>query len=144
MSDIFLVLAGLMLGLSFLGGPYLWFIPFGIIALVFGWLNRPKKILPSLTRPITDKLDRLVRIESKGTEFISLEELIEEKSSQTVLQLSKSWQEVENDVEQFIYETLVFFKSMMPNVYTAAVFFPSKAPGYFELKAFCSESSDVL
>lgn len=144
MSDIFLVLSGLLLGLSFLGGLYLWFIPLGLMALFFGWLNRPKKHIPVFAKPITDRIDKLVRVEPKGTQFVTQAELDGENESRVVVQHNKLWQEIESDVEQHIYDTLTLFKKLLPQIYTAAVFFPSRNPDYFELKTFCSESDGVL
>ncbi|HSQ42270.1 MAG TPA: sensor domain-containing diguanylate cyclase [Fibrobacteraceae bacterium] len=146
MTDIFLVLAGFLMGLSFLGGFYLFCIPVGIIALVFGWLNRPKSgsAPPSLTKPITERLEKFVRPQPAGTQFVSEKEPQEYNEPSSALSRRKIWEEVENDVEECLYDALQLIKKLMPDIYTAAVFFPSKLPGHFEMKSFCSESASVV
>ncbi|MFA6623298.1 MAG: hypothetical protein WCS54_04235, partial [Fibrobacteraceae bacterium] len=42
MSDALYVLSGLLLGLAFQGGLWLFSIPFAVISFVLGWLNRPQ------------------------------------------------------------------------------------------------------
>ena len=148
MTDVFLVLSGFLMGLSFLGGFYLFCIPVGIIAFAFGWLNRPRQgngsSTMSLTKPITERIEKFVRPQPSGTKFVSENEPQEYNEPSSALSRRKVWEEVENDVEDCLYESLQLIKKLMPDVYTAAVFFPSKLPGHFELKSFSSESSGVV
>jgi diguanylate cyclase (GGDEF)-like protein len=142
-----MVLAGFLLGLSCLGGFYLFCIPVGIICLVLGWLNRPKNGGGgglSLSKPITERIEKFVRPQPAGTRFVSDNEPQEYNEPSSALSRRKVWEEVENDVEDCLYEALQLIKKLMPDVYTAAIFFPSKLPSHFELKSFCSESSGVV
>lgn len=148
MTEMFMVLAGFLLGLSCLGGYYLFGIPVGIIALVFGWLNRPKSMGMgggmALSKPITERIEKFVRPQAAGTKFVSENEPQEYNEPSSALSRRKVWEETENDVEDCLYEALQLIKKLMPDIYTAAVFFPSKLPNHYELKSFCSESSGVV
>ena len=41
-SEILFVVAGLLVGLSFLNGMFLFLIPFAVVAFVLAWMNRPR------------------------------------------------------------------------------------------------------
>jgi len=116
MTDIFLVLAGFLMGLSFLGGFYLFCIPVGVVALVFGWLNRPKGIgssTMSLPKPITERIEKFVRPQPVGTKFVSENEPQEYNEPSSALSRRKVWEEVENDVDDCLYEALQLVKKLM-------------------------------
>ncbi len=146
LTDVFHVLAGFLLGLSFLGGYFLFFIPLGIIALVFGWLNRNSRNghTITLTKPITERLDRLVRPKSVGTEYVVESEVRETQKENPMPQSSrKVMEDIEAEIDGTLHEALLLVKNLIPHVNTAAIFFPSKTFGQFEMRLFVSGSNVI-
>ncbi len=54
MSDILYVISGLLLGLAFQGGIWLFLIPFALVSAALAWLNRPK--LPESATAMINKV----------------------------------------------------------------------------------------
>jgi diguanylate cyclase (GGDEF)-like protein len=146
MTEVLYILAGFLFGLSFLGGFYLFSIPVGLVALLLGFLNRPKAGAVPSVQKMTERMDRIVRAPQtqSSPKFLSDNEPQEYNEPSSSLKRKQIWDEVDNEVSSTLYEALQVLKSLLPDAFTVAIFFPSRVPGHYELKAFASESSSVI
>lgn len=156
MSDALYVLSGLLLGLAFQGGLWLFSIPFAVISFVLGWLNRPQ--LPATPVPasptaanarITRKTDstavaRILRtlpvtaISDLRTAFDQEKKEFNDPTAE--LKVDQVWMKAETQLDTSFRYVLQALKTLIPNVHTAAVFFPGRKSGTLVLRQFVSDS----
>ena len=156
MSDALYVLSGLLLGLAFQGGLWLFSIPFAVISFVLGWLNRPQ--LPATPAPasptaanarITRKTDstavaRILRtlpvtaISDLRTAFDQEKKEFNDPTAE--LKVDQVWMKAETQLDTSFRYVLQALKTLIPNVHTAAVFFPGRKSGTLVLRQFVSDS----
>ena len=146
MTEILYIVAGFLFGLSFLGGFYLFAFPLGLVALLLGFLNRPKPGTVPATQKMTERLDRIVRPPQtqSSPKFIADNEPSEYNEPSSSLKRKQIWDEVESEVDATLYEALQVLKFLVGDAYTVSVFFQSRKAGCFELKVFAGESSSVI
>ena len=146
MTEVLYILAGFLFGLSFLGGFYLFCIPVGLVAMLLGFLNRPKPGAVPTTQKMTERMDRIVRPPQtqSNPRFISEHEPAEYNEPSTSIKRKQIWDEVEAEVDATLYDALQILKSLLPGAYTVSIFFQSRVAGHFDLKVFASESSSVI
>ncbi len=146
MTEVLYVLAGFLFGLSFLGGFYMFCAPLGVVALLLGFLNRPKGNKVPSVQKMTERMDRIVRPPQtqSNPKFIADNEPQEYNEPSSSLKRKQIWDEVESEVDATLYDALQVLKSLMPGIYTASIFFQSRKAGCFEMKIFASESSSVV
>jgi len=146
MTEVLYILAGFLFGLSFLGGFYLFCFPLGLVALLLGFLNRPKHGAVPPVQKMTERMDRIVRPPQtqSNPKFIADNEPMEYNEPSSSLKRKQIWDEVENEVDSTLYEALQVLKTLIPDAFTVGVFFQSRKAGCFELKVFASESSSVI
>lgn len=142
MTEAFFILGGFLLGLSFLGGYYLFFLPVAAICIWWARLNRPSNSV-ILARK-TDRIEKVVSPNPSGTRFDVEAEPGEHNEPFGHAARKKLREDVEAEVDACLYEAMIALKQLLPQIYTACVFFPSRRQGFLELKTFVSESSGVI
>lgn len=141
MTELFFLLSGLLFGMGFLGGFYFYCIPFGVICLIFGWMNRPRQYINSPTiqmAPLTDLPDK--------TEMKFIQETDAEKDRGEVIdkiQKKKFKLEVENEVDLNLYKSANLLRKLL-RCQTVLILFPGNREKTLQLKIFDSELSSII
>ena len=60
-AEILFVVAGLLLGLAFQGGMFLFLIPFAVVAFVLACMNRPRLAGPNSQQPATTPIPTIFK-----------------------------------------------------------------------------------
>lgn len=158
MSDILYVISGLLLGLAFQGGIWLFLIPFAVVSAVLGWLNRPR--LPDSatammskvsSNPTTDgtsiggifrKVPPTSQHPDLRTVFNTRETDFSEPTSK--LKIDQIWSKADSELDQSINFLLKALKAILPKAHTLAVFFLQGKDDALVLRTFLSDSDQVV
>jgi diguanylate cyclase (GGDEF)-like protein len=144
MTELLFALSGLLFGLAFLGGYYLYAIPFGIISLVLAYLNRTGSGSDH-RKKMTEKIERIVRTTATQTpeSRTSFQMEIEDYNIPKIQEFSKSMiLQVEQDVDTLLQNGCNLLKRLMPGVHSVAVFFPM-GKGLMQLRLIISDCTEV-
>lgn len=126
MSDILFVLSGLLLGLAFKGGMWLFLVPFACVACALAFMNRPKlpgsaktSNLPVVTRAI--RATGLVPATSPNlhSEFKDVPQEYNEPNS--TLKVNQIWNRADADVDKAYHDLLVGLKGLVPSSNTLII-----------------------
>jgi len=158
MSDILYVISGLLLGLAFQGGIWLFLIPFAVISAVLGWLNRPR--LPDSATAMMNKVssNSTTDATSIGGIFRKVPPTSEHPDLRTVfntretdfseptskLKIDQIWSKADSELDQSINYLLKALKVILPKVHTFAVFFLQGKEDSLVLRTFLSDSDQVI
>lgn len=126
-SEILFVVSGFLLGLSFLGGMFLFLIPFSVVAFVLAWMNRPRLAGPgasTATLPVITLKNR-----ATGTTPVVAPDLRSEfrngngmaNEPEAALKVSQVWARANADINRAMTDLLLAVKSIVPNVNSALV-----------------------
>lgn len=126
-SEILFVVSGLLLGLAFQGGMFLFLIPFAVVAFVLGWMNRPRLAGPGTS---TATLPVIVKGGSTGMTPIVAPDLRSEfrngngmaNEPEAALKVSQVWARANADINRAMTDLLLALKGIVPNVNSALVF----------------------
>lgn len=127
-SEILFVVAGLLVGLSFLNGMFLFLIPFAVVAFVLAWMNRPRLAGPgasTATLPVITLKNR-----ATGTTPVVAPDLRSEfrngngmaNEPEAALKVSQVWARANADINRAMMDLLLALKGVIPNVNSALVF----------------------
>ena len=127
-SEILFIVAGLLLGLSFLNGMFLFLIPFAVVAFVLAWMNRPRLAGPgasTATLPVITLKNR-----ATGTTPVVAPDLRSEfrngngmaNEPEAALKVSQVWARANADINRAMMDLLLALKGIVPNVNSALVF----------------------
>ena len=127
-SEILFIVAGLLLGLSFLNGMFLFLIPFAVVAFVLAWMNRPRLAGPgasTATLPVITLKNR-----ATGTTPAVAPDLRSEfrngngmaNEPEAALKVSQVWARANADINRAMMDLLLALKGIVPNVNSALVF----------------------
>ncbi|MDR1759108.1 MAG: GGDEF domain-containing protein [Fibrobacter sp.] len=153
-SDVLFLSAGFFLGLSFQGGMWFFLIPFALVALVFGWLNRPRFPVPPQSTRGTAKNDATAvgMILRKAVPPITKPQLrttFEREAAEfneptSKMKIDQLWTTVESELDASLRFGLQALKSLLPNAHSVLLFFEGKAPGTLVLRQFISDEPDSV
>ena len=127
-SEILFIVAGLLVGLSFLNGMFLFLIPFAVVAFVLAWMNRPRLAGPgasTATLPVITLKNR-----ATGTTPVVAPDLRSEfrngngmaNEPEAALKVSQVWARANADINRAMMDLLLALKGVIPNVNSALVF----------------------
>ncbi|MDD5943400.1 sensor domain-containing diguanylate cyclase [Fibrobacter sp.] len=127
-SEILFIVAGLLVGLSFLNGMFLFLIPFAVVAFVLAWMNRPRLAGPgasTATLPVITLKNR-----ATGTTPVVAPDLRSEfrngngmaNEPEAALKVSQVWARANADINRAMIDLLLALKGIVPNVNSALVF----------------------
>ena len=127
-SEILFIVAGLLVGLSFLNGMFLFLIPFAVVAFVLAWMNRPRLAGPgasTATLPVITLKNR-----ATGTTPVVAPDLRSEfrngngmaNEPEAALKVSQVWARANADINRAMMDLLLALKGIVPNVNSALVF----------------------
>lgn len=129
-AEILFIVAGLLLGLAFRGGPFLFLIPFAIVAFVLAWLNRPRLAGPSGQN--TTGTIPVITIGSRSTannpvvspDIISANRNVANMANEpmSALKVNQVWARANADINRAMTDMLGSLKILIPGVNTAIVF----------------------
>ena len=118
MSDILFVLSGLLLGLAFKGGMWLFLIPFAGVACALAFMNRPR--LPggkTANIPVVTKAIRATGLVPATTpdlrsEYKDVKQEYNEPNS--TLKVNQVWNRADADIDKAFHDMLVALKGLIP------------------------------
>lgn len=154
-SDVLFLSAGFFLGLSFQGGMWFFLIPFALIALVFGWLNRPRlPVSPQTVQPKTAKTDAtavglILRKAAPAVTKPQLRTTFERESAEfneptSKMKIDQLWTTVESELDVSLRFGLQALKALLPKAHSVLLFFEGKNPGTLVLRQFISDDPESL
>ena len=129
-AEILFVVAGLLLGLAFQGGMFLFLIPFAVVAFVLACMNRPRLAGPN-SQSATAGLP-VISLSKRATtgnpiiapdlrsEFIGIKGLANEPEA--ALKVSQVWARANADINRSMTDMLLALKMLVPNVNSVIVF----------------------
>lgn len=162
-SDVLYVVGGLLIGLAFQGGLFLFAIPFALISLVLGWLNRPSLPvnsdasatgnLPVLrTQRTTDStaIGKILRTVQDHTgpilvardTFGAFPE--DGNSALEKLKGNEIWIKLEEDLDPIYRATLQSLRQLIPNAHSVVLFLKSGDGRAFVIRQYASRAGDAI
>ncbi|MCQ2102437.1 MAG: sensor domain-containing diguanylate cyclase [Fibrobacter sp.] len=147
-AEIMFVVAGLLLGLAFRGGTFLFLIPFAIVAFVLAWLNRPRLAGPGSQAAPTANIP-IITIGSRATnsnpvvapdlrsEFRNEHGMANEPEA--ALKVSQVWARANADINRAMTDMLCSLKIIIPNVNTAIVFTQQVSPKEWGVRNYVND-----
>ncbi len=161
MSDILYVVSGLLIGLAFQGGLFLFAIPFALVSLVLAWLNRPSLTAaknPTATVPIlratrtTDAtaVGRILRpaITQTGS-IISTRDMVsanstEDESSLAKLKGKEIWEKLDQELSLIYRPVLSALRALLPKSHSVVFFFRNVEGHFFSIRQFSSAGENEI
>lgn len=134
MTEIFLVLSGLLFGLSFLQGIFVYLIPIAALCLVFAWLNRPKPIV--LEEPLKQ---RVVPEEVENKFVKDSEKSVLDRHEKKKLQM-----ETESEIDLYLFEAAKMWRNLNVKTHSVFIFFPGAKADDLFLRIYDSLSNKVI
>ncbi len=146
-SEIMFVVAGLLVGLAFQGGMFLFAIPFAVVALLLGMMNRPRLAGPNSANPTATLPIISLKARSTGnvpvvspdlrSEFRNENGMINEPES--ALKVSQVWARANADINKGMSDILRSFKAVVPHVNTIIVFTQLNSPREWGVRNFVND-----
>lgn len=150
-AEIMFVVAGLLVGLAFQGGMFLFAIPFAVVALLLGMMNRPRLAGPNSTSTATLPV---ISFKSKATgtvpvvspdlrsEFRNENGMINEPES--ALKVSQVWARANADINKGVSDILRSFKAVVPHVNTIIVFTQMNSPREWGVRNYVNDKESSV
>ncbi len=151
-AEIMFVVAGLLVGLAFQGGMFLFAIPFAVVALLLGIMNRPRLAGPSATTQ-TNALP-VISFKSKATgavpvvspdlrsEFRSENGMMNEPES--ALKISQVWARANADINKGMGDMLRSLKAIVPHVNSIVVFTQLNNPKEWGIRNYVNDKESSV
>ena len=130
-AEILFVVAGLLLGLAFQGGMFLFLIPFAVVAFVLACMNRPRLAGPNSQQPATAPIPTIFKNRSTTTAPVITPTLQNEFSNapkgmanepEAALKVSQVWARANADINRSMTDMLLALKIVVPHVNSVIVF----------------------
>lgn len=140
------VVAGLLVGLAFQGGMFLFAIPFAVVALLLGMMNRPRLAGPNSSSTATLPI---ISLKSRSTgnvpvvspdlrsEFRNENGMMNEPES--ALKVSQVWARANADINKGMSDILRSFKGVIPHVNTIIVFTQLNSPREWGVRNYVND-----
>ncbi len=130
-AEILFVVAGLLLGLAFQGGMFLFLIPFAVVAFVLACMNRPRLAGPNAQQPATAPIPTIFKNRSTTNTPVITPTLQNEFSNapkgmanepEAALKVSQVWARANADINRSMTDMLLALKIVVPHVNSVIVF----------------------
>ena len=130
-AEILFVVAGLLLGLAFQGGMFLFLIPFAIVAFVLACMNRPRLAGPNSQQPATAPIPTIFKNHSTATTPVITPTLQNEFANapkgmanepEAALKVNQVWARANADINRSMTDMLLALKIVVPHVNSVIVF----------------------
>ena len=130
-AEILFVVAGLLLGLAFQGGMFLFLIPFAVVAFVLACMNRPRLAGPNSQQPATAPIPTIFKNRSTTTAPVITPTLQNEFSNapkgmanepEAALKVSQVWARANAYINRSMTDMLLALKIVVPHVNSVIVF----------------------
>ena len=130
-AEILFVVAGLLLGLAFQGGMFLFLIPFAVVAFVLACMNRPRLAGPNSQQPATAPIPTIFKNRSTTNTPVITPTLQNEFSNaprgmanepEAALKVSQVWARANADINRSMTDMLLALKIVVPHVNSVIVF----------------------
>lgn len=146
-SEILFVVAGLLLGLAFRGGTFLFLIPFAIVAFVLAWLNRPRLAGPGGQNPTSNIPIITIGSRSTSQNPVVSPDIISANSNSTgmvneptsALKVNQVWARANADINRAMKDMLCSLKLVLPGVNTAIVFTQLNSPKEWGVRNYVND-----
>ena len=142
-SNILFVVAGLLLGLAFQGGMFLFAIPAAGIAAALGYMNMPR--VPggrTASLPVITKAAKITGLSQAITPNLqnSIKDESEEYNEPTsTLKVNQFWSRANADVNKATSDMLNGLRRVIPNAYSVIVFSPLTSSKEWSIRSYCSD-----
>jgi diguanylate cyclase (GGDEF)-like protein len=130
-AEILFVVAGLLLGLAFQGGMFLFLIPFAIVAFVLACMNRPRLAGPNSQQPSTAQIPTIFKNRPTApapvitptlqTEFANSPRGMANEP-EAALKVNQVWARANADINRSMTDMLLALKIAVPHVNSVIVF----------------------
>ncbi len=142
-SNILFIVAGLLLGLAFQGGMFLFLIPVAGVAAALGYLNLPR--VPggkTSSIPVINRAARATGLTPAVTPDIR--NAIKDSSAEyneptSTLRVNQFWARANADVNKATSDLLHGLKRVIPNAYSIVVFSPLTNMREWAIRSYCSD-----
>ncbi|MCQ2055074.1 MAG: sensor domain-containing diguanylate cyclase [Fibrobacter sp.] len=147
-SNILFVVAGLLLGLTFQGGMFLFLIPVAGVAAALGYMNLPR--VPggkTATIPVISNAVRATGITPSISPDIRnsiKDDATEYNEPNSTLRVNQFWARTNADVNKATDDLLQGLKRIIPNAYSLVVFSPLTNFREWGIRSFCSDPNAHL
>lgn len=143
-AEILFAVSGLLLGLAFLGGMFLFLIPFAVVAFVLACLNRPRLAGPASTAPLP-----VISIPGRSTtttpvvapdlrsEFRNGTGMANEPEA--ALKVSQVWARANADINRSMTDMLRALKIVVPHVNSVLVFTQMESQKEWGIRNFVND-----
>lgn len=160
MSDVLYVISGLLLGLAFQGGLWLFSIPFAVVAFVLGWLNRPSlppassvsgavPVLRATRTTDATAVGRILRPVPQTGAVSIVRDVFEAypgagDSALEKLKGREIWDKMERDLDPVYRSSLQSIQSLIPGARSVLLFFKTGDGKAFALRQFASSAEEEI
>ena len=130
-AEILFVVAGLLLGLAFQGGMFLFLIPFAVVAFVLACMNRPRLAGPNSQQPATAPIPTIFKKHPTAQSPIITPTLQHEFANaprgmanepEAALKVNQVWARANADINRSMTDMLLALKIVVPHVNSVIVF----------------------
>ncbi len=142
-SEILFVVAGGLVGLAFLGGMWLFLVPFAVVAFALAFLNRPRiaggktSTIPVITHDKHSTVLAPVVFPNVRDEF--KDEPVEANQPNSEFKVNSVWDHTNDDVNKTLSEMLLGVKNLLPNAHTLIIFTAQHSASEYCLRTYYSE-----
>ena len=143
-AEILFAVSGLLLGLAFLGGMFLFLIPFAVVAFVLACLNRPRlagpastATLPVISIPGRSTTTTPVVAPDLRSEFRNGTGMANEPEA--ALKVSQVWARANADINRSMTDMLRALKIVVPHVNSVLVFTQMESQKEWGIRNFVND-----
>ena len=148
MSNILFMVAGLLIGVAFQGGMFLFLIPVAGIAVALGFMNLPRipgrktATIPVVTRAM--RATGLAPAVSPDLRNSVKDESAEYNEPTSTLKVNQVWARANADVNKAMTDLLQGLKRVVPNANSLLVFSNLASPKEWGIRVYSAESSSQI
>ena len=143
-AEILFVVAGLLVGLAFQGGMFLFLIPFAVVAFVLACMNRPRLAGAGSS---TSSLPVIIKGGSTGMNPVVAPDLRSEfrngngmtNEPEAALKVSQVWARANADINRAMTDMLLSLKGVVPHVNSALVFTQRENPREWGVRNYVND-----
>ncbi|MCQ2121261.1 MAG: GGDEF domain-containing protein [Fibrobacter sp.] len=147
-SNILFVVAGLLLGIAFKGGMFLFLIPFSGVAAALGYMNLPRvpggktSSIPVVTRAM--RATGLSPAVAPEVRSMIKDDSAEYNEPNSTLKVNQVWARVDADICKSTGDLLQGLKRVIPNAHSLLLFMPAQNPREWGVKSHsCDPNTQI-
>ena len=146
-SEILFAVAGILLGLAFQGGMFLFLIPFAVVAFSLAFMNRPAPPSGTSVLPVIKHDKRstgLSPVVSPDLRNEFTNSKIETNEPNSSLRINQIWSRANSDVDKAFGDMLRTLKVLMPQANTLTIFTNGGSANELRLRTFQSDIPNCI